>query len=96
MNKNLYSNLISQYVTEKNNFLSDKYNHFVFKVSKYSNKYKIKKSVETIFNVLVKNVRIINVQGKIKLFKGKIGTRSDFKKAIVSLKKGYSINFSEF
>lgn len=96
MNKNLYSILISQYVTEKNNFICDKYNHLVFKVCKNSNKYEIKKSVEKIFNVLVKSVNIINMQGKVKLFKGKFGIRSDFKKAVVSLKKGYSINFSEF
>lgn len=96
MNKNLYSILISQYISEKSNFVADKYKHVVFKVSKDSNKYEIKKSVEKIFNVLVKTVRVINMRGKVKLFKGKIGKRSDFKKAIVLLKKGYSINFSEF
>lgn len=96
MNKSIYSVLISQYVTEKSNLVSDKYNHVIFKVSKNSNKYEIKQSVEKIFKVLVKSVRIINMQGKIKLFKGKSGKRSDFKKAIVILKKGHSINFFEF
>jgi large subunit ribosomal protein L23 len=96
MNKSIYSVLISQYVTEKSNSVSDKYNHVIFKVSKNSNKYEIKQSVEKIFKVLVKSVRIINMHGKVKLFKGKSGKRSDFKKAIVILKKGHSINFFEF
>ncbi|QQG46760.1 MAG: 50S ribosomal protein L23 [Candidatus Azosocius agrarius] len=96
MNNYLYSILFSQYVTEKSNLILDKHNHIVFRVSKHSNKKLIKASVEKIFNVLVKSVRIINVKGKIKLFKGKSGKRSDFKKAIVFLNKGYNIKFSEF
>ena len=96
MSKNLYSILKFQYISEKSNFIFDKYKHVVFKVLKKSNKYEIKKSVENIFNVVVKAVKIINVHGKMKSFKGKIGKRSDFKKAIVLLEKGNSINFVEF
>lgn len=96
MSKNLYSILKFQHVSEKSNFVFDKYKQLVFKVLKNSNKYEIKKSVEKIFSVVVKNVNIINVHGKMKSFKGKIGKRSSFKKAIILLEKGYSINFSEF
>ena len=95
MNK-LYSVLISQYVSEKSNFVCDKYNKVIFRVSKKSNKYDIKCSVEKIFNVFVKSINVINMQGKVKSFKGKNGVRSSWKKAIVHLKDGYSINFSEF
>ena len=54
----------------------------------------IKKSIELIYKVKVNSVNIIRVKGKTKVFKGKVGKRSDFKKAIVSLVKGQSIDLS--
>ena len=59
-----------------------------------SNKIDIKKSIELIYGVKANSVNIIRVKGKTKVFKGKVGKRSDFKKAIVSLVKGQSIDLS--
>ena len=91
-----YKVLIGQYSTEKAVILSDKFNSITFQVLKTSNKYDIKNSVQNLFNVRVKSVKIINVKGKLVKFKGRNGKRKDWKKAIVVLKKGYDINFSEF
>jgi len=94
--KCIYNILHGQYSTEKSTKLADKYNTIIFKVDKLSNKYDVVYAVEKIFNVIVKTVRIINVKGKRTKFKNVIGKRKDWKKAIVILKKGYDINFSEF
>ena len=59
-----------------------------------SNKIDIKKSIELIYGVKVNSINIIRVKGKTKVFKGKVGKRSDYKKAIVSLLKGQSIDLS--
>ena len=69
-------------------------NQIVFLVNINSNKIDIKKSIELIYKVKVNSVNIIRVKGKTKVFKGKVGKRSDFKKAIVSLVKGQSIDLS--
>ena len=59
-----------------------------------SNKIDIKKSIELIFGVKVSAVNVIKVKGKTKRFKGTIGKRSDYKKAIISLPDGQSIDLS--
>ena len=59
-----------------------------------SNKFDIKKSIELIYGVKVSSVNVIRVKGKTKVFKGKVGKRSDYKKAIISLPKGQSIDLS--
>lgn len=92
----LYSLIIEPYITEKTNLLLTKSNKLVFIVRDNCNKHSLKKSFELVFNVLIENINIVNVSGKKKLFKGRIGFRSDFKKAIVTLKKGYSLDYSKF
>ena len=81
-------------LTEKSNSL-ESLGKYVFIVSSDSNKIQIKKAVEHIFNVEVKNVNIINIQGKTKVFKGKKGKRVSFKKAIVTTKDMKKIEFSK-
>ena len=80
-------------VTEKSTLLSET-NKIVFLVDVNSNKIDIKKSIELIFGVSVTSVNTIKVKGKSKVFKGKIGKRSDYKKAIVCLPEGQSIDLS--
>ena len=80
-------------VTEKSTILSEN-NQIVFLVDINSNKIDIKKSIELIYGVKVNSINIIRVKGKTKVFKGKVGKRSDYKKAIVSLLKGQSIDLS--
>jgi len=54
----------------------------------------IKKAIEEIFTVKVKSVNILNQKGKKKRFKGVMGRRSDVKKAMVTLEKDYTIDFT--
>jgi len=94
--KHLYNIINGQYSTEKAVMLAEKYRSITFRVARNTNKYNIKYAVEKLFNVSVKSVKIINVKGKTVKFKNKFGKKSNWKKAIVILKKGYDINFSEF
>lgn len=91
-----YNSLISQHSTEKTVYLLNKFNCFTFIVSHDSNKNRIKNVIEKLFNVSVSFVRIINVKGKTVKFKNFLGKRKNLKKALVFLKKGCEINFSEF
>ena len=85
--------IISPNITEKSTSLSE-FNKIIFKVHKGASKSFIKKSVEKIFKVNVIKVNTINLKGKTKLVKGKKSTLPGFKKAIVTLKKGQSIDLS--
>jgi large subunit ribosomal protein L23 len=80
-------------VTEKSTKISEN-NQFVFKVGINSSKDEIKKAVEKVFKVKVKAVNTIKVKGKKKVFKGTKGKRSDFKKAIITLVKGETLDYS--
>ncbi len=80
-------------ITEKATFLSE-YNKVVFKVSKGASKSSIKKSVEKIFKVNVTKINTINFKGKTKMIRGKKTKKPGYKKAIVTLKKGQSIDLS--
>ena len=90
---NYLDSIISPNVTEKSTYLSE-FNKIVFKVNKSANKNSIKKSIEKIFKVNVIKINTINLKGKRKLVRGKKSTRSGYKKAIVTLKKGQSIDLS--
>ncbi|NDB83695.1 MAG: 50S ribosomal protein L23 [Alphaproteobacteria bacterium] len=80
-------------ITEKSSLIASD-NKYIFQVSKDSNKSSISLAIEKIFAVKVKKVNIINQIGKTKRFKGKMGKRSDFKKAIVTLEKDNLIDFT--
>ena len=80
-------------ITEKATFLSE-YNKIVFKVNKGASKNSIKKSVEKIFKVNVTKINTINLKGKTKMIRGKKTKKPGYKKAIVTLKKGQSIDLS--
>jgi|TARA_B110000438_G_C15639546_1_gene574665 large subunit ribosomal protein L23 len=80
-------------ITEKATILSE-FNKTVFKVHKGANKKTIKKNIEKLFKVNVIKVNIINQKTKIKLKQGKISKKTGYKKAIITLKKGQSIDLS--
>ena len=88
-----YDVVLSPVVTEKSTFNSQ-HNQVTFKVAVDASKIQIKQAVESIFNVKVKGVNTINVQGKTKRFKGVLGKRKDVKKAVVSLVEGHTIDVS--
>ena len=97
---NLDKVIIGPLLTEKGALLSESLNKYLFKVERSSNKIEIKKAVESRFKVKVNKVAIINVKGKTKSMSikssGKTirtqGKRSSWKKAIVTLKDGDSID----
>jgi large subunit ribosomal protein L23 len=88
-----YDLIRSPIITEKTTILSEQ-NKFTFHVANYAEKSFVKSAIEEIFAVKVKKVNIINVKGKKKRFKGISGKQSDKKKAIVTLQKDYTIDFS--
>ena len=85
--------IISPIVTEKSTSLSE-FNKIVFKVQKNASKNSIKKSIEKIFKVNVVKINSIKLKGKIKMVKNKKASKPGYKKAIVTLKKGQSIDLA--
>jgi len=80
-------------ITEKATILSE-HNKTVFKVNDGANKKSIKKNIEKIFKVTVVKVNIMNQKRKKKIKQGKISIKPGFKKAIITLKKGQTIDLS--
>ena len=94
MNKlHLYDKIISPFVTEKSTNLSEQ-NKIVFKVPNNDNKKNLKNNIEKIFKVNVTKINIINKQNRTKLTRGRKIKVSGFKKAIITLKKGQSIDLT--
>ena len=85
--------IISPNVTEKSTSLSE-FNKIVFKVHVSANKDSIKKNIEKIFKVNVVKINTINLKGKTKMVRNKKIFKSGYKKAIVTLKKGQSIDLA--
>ena len=85
--------VISPTITEKATSLSE-FNKVVFKVHNGATKSSIKKSIEKIFKVDVVKVNTINLKGKTKIVRGKKSNKKGYKKAIVTLKKGQSIDLT--
>ena len=82
--------LIRPLITEKSTQLMEE-GKYVFVVAKKANKIEIAKAVAEVFNVKVANVNTVNVSGKMKRMGRFVGKRSDYKKAIVKLAPGETI-----
>ena len=89
----LYDKILSPLVTEKSTILSDQ-NKIVFKVPRKANKINLKKNIEKIFKVNVTKINIINKQPRKKIVRGKKVKVAGYKKAIITLKKGQSIDLT--
>jgi large subunit ribosomal protein L23 len=89
----LYDKILSPMVTEKSTNMSE-LNKVVFKVPAGANKINLKKNIEKIFKVNVTKINIINKQNRTKVTRGKKVKVSGFKKAIITLKKGQSIDLT--
>ena len=85
--------IISPNITEKSTALSE-FNKIVFKVHKGASKSSIKRSIEKIFKVNVVKINTINLKCKTKLVRNKKASKSGYKKAIITLKKGQSIDLA--
>ena len=90
---NLLDTIVSPVITEKATSLSE-FNKMVFKVHKGASKNSIKKSIEKIFKVNVIKINTINLKRKTKLVRGKKSFKPGYKKAIVTLKKGQSVDLA--
>jgi large subunit ribosomal protein L23 len=89
-----YDVVLSPHITEKSTMAAEQ-NAVVFKVANGASKPEIKAAVEALFGVTVTGVNTIVQKGKTKRWKGKPYQRSDFKKAIVTLAEGSSIDITE-
>lgn len=90
----MYQVLLSPHVSEKASLLADEQNQHVFSVLATATKSEVKQAVEGMFNVKVEKVRILNVKGKVKRFNGRLGKRSDSRKAYVTLMADNDIDFA--
>ena len=89
----LFDKIFSPMVTEKSTNLSVQ-NKIVFKVPSRANKKNLKNSIEKIFKVNVTKINIINKQNRTKVTRGRKVKVSGYKKAIITLKKGQSIDLT--
>ncbi len=87
----MYDVIVAPVVTEKSTRVSE-HNQVVFKVRNDATKPQIKAAVEGLFGVKVTAVNTLIQKGKMKRFKGRVGFRSDVKKAIVTLAEGQNID----
>ena len=87
----MYDVVLAPVITEKATRTSE-HNQVVFKVALDATKPQIKAAIEGVFGVKVKAVNTVRVKGKTKLFKGRPGRRSDYKKAMVTLAEGQTID----
>lgn len=90
----IFQVLRSPHISEKAAMAGDASNQHVFKVATDAKKDEIKQAVEQLFNVKVSKVRTANVKGKSKRQGLRMGKRSDWKKAYVSLEQGHEIDLA--
>ena len=90
---NSLDSIIRPIITEKATILSEQ-NKTVFKVHSSANKKNIKKNIEKIFKVNVIKINTITKKSKSKVIRGRIGFRKGYKKAMITLKKGQSIDLA--
>ncbi len=84
--------IIRPLITEKSNIHKELFNKVSFVVRRDANRIQIKKAVENIFKVKVARVNTVIVRGKVRRYGRYTGKRASYKKAIVTLEKGYNID----
>ncbi len=87
-------NLIKKPVITEKSTANAQFNKYIFEVRNDANKINIKKTIEDIYKVKVQKLNSLNVKSKPKVFKGQRGARSEFKRIIVTLKEGNTIDMS--
>jgi len=93
--KDMYGIIRRPIVTEKSTIQREEINAVTFEVDRRANKIEIKEAVQRLFNVTVTDVRVMNFTGKAKRVGKTVGKKSDWKKAVVALKDGDTIEFFE-
>jgi large subunit ribosomal protein L23 len=92
-NERILKVLLAPHVSEKSAMVADNSDQYIFRVASDATKPEVKAAVESLFDVKVKSVNMINLKGKKKMFKGRAGKRNDVRKAIVRLMPGQEIDF---
>ncbi len=92
MTTNVYEVIRAPRVSEKTARLQEVSNQYVFEVATTATKADVKAAIEQIFDVKVESVNVVNVKGKQKAFRSRMGRRSDWRKAYVTLADGQSID----
>jgi len=90
----IFQILKSPHISEKSAVLGDDANQAVFRVATDAKKTEIKAAIEQLFDVKVAAVRTVNMKGKTKRQGARLGKRSDWKKAYVSLEQGHEIDLA--
>ena len=90
-----FKNKLVEFFFEESGLLKEEFNQFVFEVDPKANKVQIKESVEKAFKVEVEKVRTMNVTGKKKRLGRHQGKKSNWKKALITLKEGQTIEYFE-
>ena len=88
-----YDIILGPVITEKATVMSE-HGQVVFRVRLDATKPEIRKAIEGLFDVKVTKVNTIRIKGKTKRFKGRLGKRPDFKKAVVTLAEGQTIDYT--
>lgn len=89
--------ILAPYVSEKGTFIGEAHNQTIFKVARNATKAEIKAAIELIWKeqkIKVEKIQTINVKGKKKRFGRYLGSRANWKKAIVSIKDGQELSFA--
>tara|TARA_B100001013_G_scaffold112538_1_gene64652 strand:- start:2394 stop:2693 length:300 start_codon:yes stop_codon:yes gene_type:complete len=92
----MYTVILGPHVSEKTTLMGENVNQYAFRVIKDATKPEIKQAVESIFNVVVDDLQVLNVKGKAKRnVGGRIRRKSGWKKAYVRLEAGHEIDFAD-
>lgn len=92
--KSMYDIIRNPLITEKGAIMQADNNKYVFKVATDANKKEIKRAVEEIYDVKVTKVNVMNISGKLKRVRAQYGRTACWKKAIVTLKPGNTIDLA--
>ena len=93
--RDIYRIIRRPLITEKGTHLKERENKFLFEVTRWANKVEIRKAIESIFHVHVISVNTLSLRGKEKKVGRFSGRTPDWKKAVVTLRQGETIDFIE-
>lgn len=93
--RNIHQVIVRPLITEKSTAQLDRQQAYTFVVDRDANKLEIAQAVETLFKVKVKDVRTMQYRGKERRVGRQVGRRAAWKKAVITLREGHSIEIFE-
>lgn len=91
----MYTVILGPHISEKSTLMGEDNNQYAFRVASDASKPEIKQAVESLFNVAVEDLQVLNVKGKTKRSRGKLRKQPSWKKAYVRLEVGHEIDFAD-